>query len=161
MNHPHHPDSIDPHDMSYDEPLFLDPKKKDAIPDGWKAEESLCVFELHFSDKPANSGNSGKTGEESVKSAKSGTKTDKTGIISGEMGEVEAPTLLRYKPLTGPLLKAVTSAKLSPQGRYALIGYGVRSQGVVEDHVHSMVASEVRTGVLVVLVAVFVACAAC
>ena len=35
---------------------------------------------------------------------------------------------------TGPLLKAVTSAKLSPRGKYALVGYGVRNQGVVEDH---------------------------
>ena len=34
----------------------------------------------------------------------------------------------------GPLLKAVTSAKLSPRGQYALVGYGVRNQGVVEDH---------------------------
>ncbi len=148
---PHHtPDDIlpDPNHMPYDEPLFLDPKKKDAIPEGWKAEESLCVFELHFSDKPANPGNSGKPGAESGKSGaesvKSGTKVDKTGSILGEMGEIEAPTLLRYKPLTAPLLKAVTSAKLSPQGRYALIGYGVRIQGVVEDHAHSMVASEVR-----------------
>jgi hypothetical protein len=33
----------------------------------------------------------------------------------------------------------VTSAKLSPQGQMALVGYGVRSQGIVEDHAHSMV----------------------
>ena len=71
--------------------------------------------------------------------------------------------LTRYRPLTrfndtnnntsintntnintnSALMKAVTSAKLSPTGRYALIGYGVRNRGVVEDHPHSLVACEV------------------
>ncbi len=32
-------------------------------------------------------------------------------------------------------MKAITSTKLSPTGRYVLIGYGVRStEGIVEDH---------------------------
>ncbi len=34
----------------------------------------------------------------------------------------------------GSLLKAVTSAKLSATCRYALVGYGVRENGVVADH---------------------------
>jgi hypothetical protein len=35
---------------------------------------------------------------------------------------------------TGALTKAVTSAKLSSTCRYALIGYGVRAGGQVQDH---------------------------
>jgi len=58
-------------------------------------------------------------------------------------GQISKPTLTRYRPLTCALMKAVTSAKLSPTGRYAIIGYGVRNRGVVEDHPHSLVACEV------------------
>jgi hypothetical protein len=49
-------------------------------------------------------------------------------------GKILPPELIRFKSLTGPLMKAVTSAKLSPTGAYALVGYGVRNRGVVEDH---------------------------
>jgi hypothetical protein len=48
----------------------------------------------------------------------------------------ENPTLLNYRPLTSALMKAVTSTKISSTGRYALVGYGVRNNGVVEDHDH-------------------------
>lgn len=58
-------------------------------------------------------------------------------------GQISKPSLTRYRPLTSALMKAVTSAKLSPTGRYAIIGYGVRNRGVVEDHPHSLVACEV------------------
>jgi len=60
-----------------------------------------------------------------------------------EDGQINKANLIRYRPLTSALMKAVTSAKLSPTGRYALIGYGVRNRGVVEDHPHSLVACEV------------------
>ena len=60
-----------------------------------------------------------------------------------EDGQINKANLIRYRPLTSALMKAVTSAKLSPTGRYALIGYGVRHRGVVEDHPHSLVACEV------------------
>ena len=41
------------------------------------------------------------------------------------------------------LLKAVTSTKLSPTGRYALVGYGVRQAGLVLGHSHPDATCEV------------------
>ena len=51
---------------------------------------------------------------------------------------------------SGPLLKAVTSAKLSPRGKYALVGYGVRNQGVVEDHPYRCALTSVLTVLFVI-----------
>lgn len=46
--------------------------------------------------------------------------------------------------LPGKLVGAVTSVKLSPTGRYVLLGYGVRGEhGIVIDHVDPLVACEV------------------
>eukprot|EP00597_Dinobryon_sp_UTEXLB2267_P010278 CAMPEP_0170101732 /NCGR_PEP_ID=MMETSP0020_2-20130122/2435_1 /TAXON_ID=98059 /ORGANISM="Dinobryon sp., Strain UTEXLB2267" /LENGTH=780 /DNA_ID=CAMNT_0010324887 /DNA_START=325 /DNA_END=2666 /DNA_ORIENTATION=- len=53
------------------------------------------------------------------------------------------PKLLTTKHLPGSLMKAVTSTKLSPTCRYALVGYGVRLEGVVQDHPEKNVACEV------------------
>ena len=39
-----------------------------------------------------------------------------------------------YSIYSVALLKAVTSTKLSPSGRYALVGYGVRQAGLVLGH---------------------------
>lgn len=49
-------------------------------------------------------------------------------------GKIISPTLVNAKILKGSLLKAITSAKLSPTNRYVLLGYGVRSEGSVMDH---------------------------
>lgn len=90
-------------------PIFADKKNMYEVPEGWKLEEHLCLFNLTFQ----------------------------------ENGNINKVNLTRYRPLTSALMKAVTSAKLSPTGRYALIGYGVRNRGVVEDHPHNLVACEV------------------
>jgi len=90
-------------------PIFADKRHTYGVPEGWKLEEHVCLFNLTFQ----------------------------------ENGVINKVNLIRYRPLTGALMKAVTSAKLSPTGRYALIGYGVRNRGVVEDHPHSLVACEV------------------
>ncbi len=39
-------------------------------------------------------------------------------------------------------MRAVTSVKLSPSGGLGLVGYGVRSGGVVEHHEHHTVSCE-------------------
>ena len=41
------------------------------------------------------------------------------------------------------LMRAVTSMKLSPSGRFGLVGYGVRSDGNVIHHSNQKVACEV------------------
>jgi len=63
----------------------------------------------------------------------------------GTSGSLEAirVSLVRAQPLPATLMKAVTSAKLSPTGRLALVGYGIRTEGRVVDHPHSNVACEV------------------
>ena len=43
----------------------------------------------------------------------------------------------------GNLLKAITSTKLSPSNKYCLIGFGVRTEGVVYGHSKSDVACEI------------------
>lgn len=45
--------------------------------------------------------------------------------------------------MLGALMKAVTSAKLSSTCRYALIGYGVRVDGEVQDHPNRYVVTAV------------------
>ncbi len=40
------------------------------------------------------------------------------------------------------LMRAVTSIKLSPSGRHGLIGYGVRNNGIVENHLHRYYLSQ-------------------
>ena len=53
------------------------------------------------------------------------------------------PQLHRALSLDKSLIKAITSAKLSPTGRFALVGYGVRNDNnEVEDHPHKHVATE-------------------
>ena len=42
-------------------------------------------------------------------------------------------SFLLFYPI-GSLMKAITSTKLSPTCRYALVGYGVRLDGEVQDH---------------------------
>lgn len=62
---------------------------------------------------------------------------------SAPNGGLLPPTLMRCRPLSNTLIKGVTSCKLSPTSRYALIGYGVRNQGKVEDHpTHDLVSCE-------------------
>lgn len=51
-------------------------------------------------------------------------------------GKLQRPTLVNSKYLPGSLMKAITSTKLSSTCRYALVGYGVRVQGDVQDHSH-------------------------
>eukprot|EP01036_Dinobryon_divergens_P027952 gene27954-36820_t len=53
------------------------------------------------------------------------------------------PKLMTTKHLPGSLMKAITSTKLSPTCRYALVGYGVRLDGEVQDHPEKNVACEV------------------
>lgn len=96
-------------------PLFLDPKTENDPPPGWMPAEHLCVFRVHIGDM---------------------SHTD-VNMQSTHM------TLRRAKQLSAALMKAVTSAKLSPTGQFGLIGFGVRSNGVVEDHPFRYVASEV------------------
>jgi len=61
-----------------------------------------------------------------------------------ELLQTLTPVLLNARHLQGKLMKAITSTKLSPTGRYVLIGYGVRStEGIVEDHKQRDAACEI------------------
>lgn len=53
------------------------------------------------------------------------------------------PVLCAAKPLPGNLMKAITSAKLSPSNKCCMIGFGVRTEGVVFGHTKSDVACEI------------------
>ena len=44
------------------------------------------------------------------------------------------PVLQAAKPLPGNLMRAITSAKLSPSKQYCMLGFGVRTEGVVFGH---------------------------
>mmetsp|Transcript_22029 Transcript_22029/g.32108 ORF Transcript_22029/g.32108 Transcript_22029/m.32108 type:complete len:522 (+) Transcript_22029:222-1787(+) len=64
-------------------------------------------------------------------------------ITDSSNTSIPAPSLVSSKPLPGSLMRAVTSMKISPSGRLGLIGYGVRSDGVVEHHDNVKVACEI------------------
>jgi hypothetical protein len=53
--------------------------------------------------------------------------------------EILPPQIVNAKPLVGALMRAITSVKWSPANRYVLMGFGVRSDGRVQDHSHSYV----------------------
>ncbi len=55
----------------------------------------------------------------------------------------EPPALINTLRLKRGIMKAITSVKLSSTNRFALIGYGVRSQGIVEGHEHPLAACEI------------------
>lgn len=67
----------------------------------------------------------------------------KISFTSGTTATTIAATPEKYKPLTGALMRAVTSVKFSPSCRYAVIGYGVRHRGGVQDHPVSTVSCEI------------------
>lgn len=113
-----HPSSADPAisdcrrnrpDDSNGVPFFADPLNEERPPQGWHAEEHVCLFKLVFSDGCS----------------------------------VPSPHLVQSKSISGTLMRAVTSVKLSPSVKYGLIGYGVRSEGAVEHHAHRKVACEI------------------
>lgn len=62
--------------------------------------------------------------------------------LNFENGMMVQPSLVRWRALSSTLMKAVTSVKFSPLARYALVGYGVRREGFVEDHPEPTVACE-------------------
>jgi hypothetical protein len=43
-------------------------------------------------------------------------------------------SLVNYRAIPDGLTTAITSLKLSPTNRFAMLGYGVRVRGVVLDH---------------------------
>ncbi len=51
--------------------------------------------------------------------------------------------LVRFSPVSTSLMRAITSIKFSPSCRFALLGYGVRNNGIVEDHDNPNVACEI------------------
>lgn len=52
---------------------------------------------------------------------------------------IGTPTIVNAKPLAGSLMRAITSVKWSSTSRYILTGFGVRSDGRVQDHSHPYV----------------------
>jgi len=93
---------------------------EEVPPEGYKAEESLCVFQLHFSDgphphHPPPAAATATTGLPSAPGAMTTTTpataaaaatSERVDAVVGRLAEyLERPTLLRHKPLTAPLLK--------------------------------------------------------
>ena len=105
--------------------IFADPRRETAEKEytGWVTEDHLCLIHLELvspSHRPIP-----------------------YTIGSGYPGCHVKPSISRSFVLNASLVKAVTSTKLSPTGRYALVGYGVRSNSIVEGHPQQDVACEV------------------
>ncbi len=72
-------------------------------------DDHLCIFKLQFRKKYLPDG-------------------------TEDIPEIMYPQIVNAKPLTGGLMRAITSVKWSPTNRYVLMGFGVRSNNHVQDH---------------------------
>jgi hypothetical protein len=88
------------------------------LPQGWRSDDHLCIFKLQFRE-PA--------------------KKEESSDESNAAPEFLPLQVVNAKPLVGVLMRSITSVKWSPANRYVLLGYGVRSDGRVQDHSHSYV----------------------
>lgn len=80
---------------------------------GWRVDDYLCVFKLHLYHPP--------------------------GSDPLSVPQIGTPSIVNAKPLAGSLMRAITSVKWSSTSRYVLTGFGVRSDGRVQDHSHPYV----------------------
>lgn len=83
------------------------------ICEGWRVEDYLCVFKLELYHPPGS---------------------DPLSVPA-----IGTPRIVNAKPLAGSLMRAITSVKWSSTSRYILTGFGVRSDGRVQDHSHPYV----------------------
>lgn len=112
---------------------------------GWVAKDHLCVFELHFGSDRRNSSNATVHHLDKAKdwSSIAGDTRQPQQLdhrpdgSSSLVPAILPPTLVNAKLLEGPLMRAITSVKLSPTSRHLLLGFGVRHNGQVQGHVHS------------------------
>lgn len=84
------------------------------VHEGWRVEDYLCVFKLQLYHPPGS---------------------DPLSVPA-----IGTPSIVNAKPLAGSLMRAITSVKWSSTSRYILTGFGVRSDGRVQDHSHPYVA---------------------
>lgn len=105
-----------------------------------KVEDYLCLFKLvnikthsHCKDQSPSESGYKRHGLDGF----SGSNTVATSPTQHQMSfkiSPIIPVLQSAKPLPDNLMRAITSAKLSPSKQYCLLGFGVRTEGVVFGH---------------------------